>query len=522
MQALNVLLALITLLFIPSNNLFAQAGNLDMSFGNGGIVKQDITGNNDYGFASAIQTDGKILVAGFGNIDTLTYNDFVILRYQANGNLDSSFGINGLVKTDLSGGHDDQAMSICLQSDGKILVAGRSLISNAYDFAVARYLTNGTLDSTFDGDGKVITDLGGINDYGNCIRMQADGKIVLTGFSNAAGINRLTTVRYLSNGSLDSTFDNDGVVLTQVGQVYIDGQSMSIQPDGKIVACATTKFPGNEYDVLIVRYNSDGSLDQSFDNDGIVTADVCYHDDAYALAIQNDGKILVVGSSYDTVNITMGKNVMLMRFQSNGSVDSSFGIQGKVFTEVSNQADFANGVAIQSNGKIVVVGRSADGVSIFSIILVRYLSDGNLDNSYGTGGIVTTNLGNGHEYGQSICLQADGRIVVAGFYNQGGFNMFVARYLGDEVPTTVSQFSSTGLEISPNPFVSYIKIHSEIFLQNVQLTLYNMQGQKLYVRHNLAGNDFIIPRNQLVTGMYLLKLEEKNKLAQVFKVSIKD
>ncbi len=522
MHPLNYYLTLLSFLCIPFNNLFAQAGNLDVSFGNGGIVKQDITGNNDYGFASAIQADGKILVAGFGNIDTLTYNDFVVLRYQTNGNLDSSFGINGLVKTDLSGGQDDQAMSICLQTDGKIVVAGKSLISNAYDFSIARYLTNGTLDSTFDSDGKVTTDLGGINDYGASVKIQADGKIVLTGFSNAAGINRLATVRYLSHGSLDQTFDTDGIVYTQVGDVYIDGQSMAIQADGKIVACATTKFPGNEYDVLLVRYNSDGSLDQNFDNDGIVTTDVCYHDNAYALAIQNDGKIIVAGSSYDTVNITMGKNVMLMRYLPNGSVDSSFGNQGKVFTEVSNQADFANGVAIQSNGKILIVGRSADGVSEFSIILVRYLSDGNLDNSFGSGGTVTTNLGNEHEYGQSVNIQADGRIVITGFYSQGGYNMFVARYLGDETPTTVSQFSSTNLEISPNPFVSFIKIHSDVFLQDVQLTLYNMQGQKLYIQSNLVGNDFVIQRNQLVSGMYILKIEEKNKLAQVFKVSIRD
>lgn len=522
MQALNVLLALLSLFLIPSKNLFAQAGNLDNSFGNGGIVKQDITGNNDYGFTSAIQADGKILVAGFGHIDTLTYNDFVLLRYQVNGNLDSSFGINGMVKTDLSSGHDDQAMSICLQSDGKILVAGRSLISNAYDFAVARYHTNGTLDSTFDGDGKVITNLGGVNDYGSCVKIQSDGKIVLTGFSNAAGINRLATVRYLSNGSLDQSFDSDGMVFTQMGEVYIDGQSMSIQNDGKIVACATTKFPGNEYDVLLVRYNSDGSLDQGFDNDGIVTTDVCYHDDAYALAIQNDGKILVVGSSYDTVNITMGKNVMLIRFQPNGSMDSSFGIQGKVFTEVSNQADFANGVAIQSNGKIVVVGRSADGVSLFSIILVRYLIDGSLDNSFGSGGVVTTNLANGHEYGQSIGLQADGRIVVAGFYNQGGFNMFLARYLGDEPTGIYSSMSLNKIMMSPNPFSSSLNIHSEQWMHDVQLTLYNLQGQLIYRHVHVSGHDFTIPRNQIVAGRYILLFEEKNREVQQFNVMIQD
>lgn len=441
---------------------FSQAGLLDVTFGNAGIVRTDIANANDYGFSTVVQPDGKILVAGISFTDTVTYNDFVILRYKTNGSLDSSFGTNGIVTTTF-GSSDDEAWSMCLQVDGKIVVAGRALFTNHYDFAIARYNINGSLDNTFDGDGKVTTNLGGQNDYANCVKMQSDGKIVVTGFTNTNNIDQLTTVRYNSNGSLDATFDTDGIVITQVAKVYIDGQSMAIQSDGKIVASATVRFPTNEYDVLMVRYNTNGSLDSTFDSDGIVTTDMCYTDNALAIAIQNDGKIIVAGNSYDTINIAMGKNVLLARYNTNGTLDNTFNGNGKVFVEVTNQADFANAIAIQDNGKIIVAGRSADGVGDFKIILVRLNDDGTLDNTFNNDGLVITNMASAHEYGQGIAIQNDGKIIVTGFFNDGAtYDIFVARYLGDAPLQTDDIIPDPIITVFPNPCSTHLMLQSEI------------------------------------------------------------
>ena len=501
-----VLLFLITFNYLGTTKLQAQPGSLDWTFGGSGIVIQDIAGKNDYGFATAIQTDGKILTAGFGFIDTVTYNDYVLIRYKANGEVDSSFGTNGMTTTNFFTAGDDNVMSMCIQPDGKIIAAGKSLSpTHAYDFSLARYNSDGTLDNSFGTGGKVTTDISGFNDYGSCVKLQSDGKIVMAGYTYNGSYTALAVVRYNSDGTLDHSFDTDGIATVRCGDVYLDGQSLAIQNDGKIVASATTRFPTNEYDILVVRLNANGSPDSTFDHDGILSTDFCYHDDAYSVAIQADGKIIVAGASYDTVNIVMGKNVMLIRYKTDGSIDSSFGRNGKVITEVTNQADIAYAVTIQSNGKIVTVGHSSDGVSNFLIILTRYNPNGNLDSTFGINGLVITNMASQHEFGEAIALQADGKIVISGFVNDGSnFNMFTARYIGDVPNGFRENTSNNKLRVYPNPCSNVLFIESPTELDGASVYLLNINGQKVRETTNARGRTYTLDCDNVNDGVYVL------------------
>ncbi len=346
----------ILMILIMQIMLWGRAGDLDSTFGNDGKVTTDFGSSNDRAQSVAIQSDGKIVAAGFS--DNRNNSDFAVVRYDTDGSLDSTFGGDGIVTTAV-GGRDDTAYSIAIQNDGKIVAVGFSdNHRNNSDFAVVRYDTDGSLDSTFGGDGIVTTDFGrNNNDTAFSIAIQNDGKIVVGGKSNYNFI----VARYNTDGSLDSTFGWGGKVLTDVG-LDEHGCSVAIQNDGKIVA-AGSGWNGSDWEFAVVRYNTDGSLDSTFGSDGIVTTDFGGGwENSHSVAIQNDGKIVVGGeSNYDFI---------VVRYNTDGSLDSSFGGDGIVRTAVGSGYDSAQGVAIQSDGKIIAAGGRS-----YDFAVVRYLGD---------------------------------------------------------------------------------------------------------------------------------------------------
>ena len=212
------------------------------------------------------------------------------------GALDLPFGADGMVTTPIGPG-GDFASSMAIQADGKIVAAGYSWNGSDYDFALVRYNADGSLDTNFDGDGKLATDFGSSNDAAISVAIQADGKIVAGGYSQNAITSDFALARYNADGSLDTSFDSDGMLTTNFGSSNDAAISVAIQADGKIVAAGHSYIGGNGYFAL-TRYNPDGSLDTSFDGDGMLTTDFGSSDDvAYSVAIQADGKIVVAGSS---------------------------------------------------------------------------------------------------------------------------------------------------------------------------------------------------------------------------------
>lgn len=224
-------------------------GTLDTTFGTGGIVTADFanTGDNDFGKSVLIQSDGKILLVGHSEVNGSV--DFAAVRFTSNGTLDNTFGNAGKATADIGNNSSDLVVSATLQADGKILIGGSSYVNNERDFAIARFTANGSLDNTFGTGGKVTTDLG-VHDWGNSVAVQTDGKIVLAGYSEMSDHNELAVVRYNTNGSLDNTFGTSGKVTT-VFDVISNAVSVAVQADGKIIVAGTS-----DDDFLATRYYS--------------------------------------------------------------------------------------------------------------------------------------------------------------------------------------------------------------------------------------------------------------------------
>ena len=414
-------------------------GDLDNTFDGDGKVTTDFVNSDDYAFAVAIQSDGKVVVAGMSFYSSLW--DFALARYTFDGRLDGTFDGDGKVTTAV-GSSADAALSVAIQSDGKIVVAGYSDNGSNYDFALARYNSNGSLDTTFDGDGKVTTDFGNSGDVVHSVAIQSDGKIVVAGYRWNGSNGDFALARYNSNGTLDATFDGDGKVTTDFGNSEDAARSVAIQSDGKIVVAGTIAN-GSNSDFALARYNSDGSLDTSFDGDGKVTTDFGNSgDEVHSVAMQSDGRIVVAGSSWDGNNLDFA----FTRYNANGSLDTTFDGDGKVTTDFGNSEDEARSIAIQSDGKIVVAGRSWDG-SDWDIALTRYNSNGSLDTTFAFDGMVTTAVGNSADGAYSVAIQSDGKIVAAGYSDNGSNRDFaLTRYNVDfnQNPTDIS-LSSTSI-----------------------------------------------------------------------------
>lgn len=398
-----VLLSILLVIF-STNLLLASAGDLDPTFDGDGIVITDFTGAGGTAMALALQNDGKIVVAGEVNEGN---ENFAVARYNADGSLDSSFSGDGKVTTDFAGGNDS-ARDVAIQSDGKIVLAGRADVGSAV-FALVRYNPDGTLDNTFSGDGKVTTDFAGVGDEGRALAIQSDGKIIVAGYTHEGATRyNFAVARYNPNGSLDTNFSGDGMVTTDFATFEDLAFDVAIQSDSRIVVIGSSEDNVADYFGIAV-YNPDGSLGFKFTTDFSN-----FGEEAYSVALQPDGKIIIAGVASD--------DFALARYDSFGNLDNTFNGNGKVLTDFGGSHDGANSIAIQSDGMIVAVGYT-NGGSDFA--LARYNSDGSLDNSFGVNGKVVTNLLN---EANTVAIQTDRKIVVAGTGYDGDFT--VARYEG--------------------------------------------------------------------------------------------
>jgi uncharacterized delta-60 repeat protein len=316
------------------------------------------------------------------------------------GALDLSFGGTGKVATALSPIGHSYGTASAIQSDGKIVAAGYAYFGNDIDFAVSRYNADGSLDITFDGDGLVTTDIGDMSDFCYSVAIQNDGKIVLVGGTES--YSKIAVVRYNSNGSLDNTFDLDGILIATLPSISAQGYSTVIQSDDKILIAAQS-FNGANVDFSVVRINPDGSFDSTFDSDGIAIIDLIGDDLLYAMALQTDGKIVVAGTS--------SMNFAAIRLNTDGSLDTSFDTDGKVKTPVTIGDDIATALTIQTDGKIILAGITNAPGNLN--LLVRYNTDGSLDTTFDTDGmVITSNICS--VYG--VKVQTDGKIIAVGTY----------------------------------------------------------------------------------------------------------
>jgi uncharacterized delta-60 repeat protein len=415
----------------------AAAGDLDTSFGGDGKVTTDFFARPEAAFDVALQPDGRIVVAGAASPDDGSA-DFALARYNNDGGLDSNFGQNGRVTTDFLDIFD-QANAVAIQPDGKIVAAGISTDQQTGgDFALARYNIDGSLDESFGTAGKVKTDFFGSLDSGFGISIQQDGRILVAGVTVVNSPNSdFAVARYNTDGTLDNTFGNSGKVSTDFFGFSDVASDVILQQNGRIIVAGSAFNTASVGDFALVRYNTDGTLDNSFGAGGRVLTDFFgFSDRASGVDLQTDGRILVAGFA-NNLNVS-GLDFALARYTTDGILDPAFGSGGKVTTNFFANVESASDVEIQSDGRIVVAGFTtpSGGARGDDFALARYEPDGRLDSEFGDGGRITTDFSGGSDLASATAIQSDNRIVVVGqASNPGTDNDFaLARFASDPVP----------------------------------------------------------------------------------------
>ena len=462
-----------------------SAGDLDLTFGDG-TVTVDLPGSNsDTGLAVALQADGRLVVAA------LSDGDFAVTRYAPDGTIDAGFGAGGTARVEF--GKLDIPRDIAVDGEGRIVVAGYSAMSptrSGGDFAVARLTPAGQPDLAFDGDGRTTVDFGA-RDAAYGLALRPDNRIVLAGHTqpeqnNSIGHFAIAALR--ADGSPDPTFDGDGrytiainnvnaaasdVVIDAQGRLVIGGttgnttgalavarlladgahdgtfgggglivtpmvgvlRSLALAPDGKIVAGGQSGgFGGGVGDVLAVRYNPDGSLDSSFDGDGKAVVDVgpFSSDRGNAVAVGPDGSVFIAGTTDSG-----GLHTILVRLTPGGAPDTTFGGDGVV---TGGPMEF-HALALAPGGAAVAAGVTPDRGPFGSVdvLLARYIAAGSPDPSFGGGdGLVTTDIiGPAFNRARAVAVQADGKVLLGGEVESGNDRVTdfgIARLNADGTP----------------------------------------------------------------------------------------
>ena len=437
-----------------------------------------------------VQADGKIVIAGTADVDNVQQG--IIARYNADGTLDNSFN-GGSVTTQV--GDNAVFNDVIQQTDGKLVVAGTAELSTAQQYFVARYNTDGTLDTNFGYQG-ISTSVQGQSTTGTAIAQQADGKLVLVGVSAASNfIPRFFTTRLNGNGTIDTSFGLNGVVHTQNGNSAL-ATAVKIQPDGKILVSGTAQTSQ-----MTVRYNSNGTLDITFGNSGVSTVVVGSTSANNTSAVQTDGKIIIGGFA--------NNDFSLIRLNTNGTLDTTWGTAGRVLTPFPSTSE-VHAAVIQSDGKVIAAGYMDNQVA-----LARYTTTGVLDTTFGATGLITNQFGS-MSRALGAALQTDGKLVIAGSTPP---NLFVARHSSTGVMDT--SFGTVGVITIPTvcdtALCAYAQVYNtaEVNILNNDLFTFNANGAIQNITHDTASSttDIILEQDGIYWAVYII---EANSPANVY------
>ena len=458
-------------------------GDFDLTFGNGGYSVLSVNSLETFQHV-VVQDDQKIVAVGMSWNASFIASAYAV-RYTTSGALDMTFGNNGVFVQTLN--FEADIYSCVINSQGKIIMAGATTDYNNYKLLLIQLNANGTLDTSFGTNGivqqQVSTAPGYFEDFAYDVTLDADENILVAGTSyNDNSIVVPVVVRFTPSGVLDTSFGANGVATIPAGAGSSEFQCIQVQPDGKILAAGSFGNSLFWYVFLMVRFNEDGSLDTTFGEDGIIKFNYGNVDDeGYDMALTPDGKIVVAGYT-----ATAGYNfsTLLMQFTPDGVLDPSFGIGGTVEEDLDNY-DVAEGVLIQEDGKIIMAGTSGMGPpNSFDMAVWKYNADGSPDVTFGTNGLSSPTLSGFYVMGHEVAIQADGKLVIPGQVRTPNNvnHFFISRLhnslLGDVYNATFTVTdNSTGLPIE----------NAAVFMNNT--TLYtDLNGEVVFT--NLADGNY--------------------------------
>jgi uncharacterized delta-60 repeat protein len=411
----------------------AAAGSLDCTFDNWGWSSPSLpagvtysTGSQGFNVYSSGDQSGKLAWAGMSG--SYPNQKFLVLRLNSDGTLDTTFGGDGYANLVNWSGRDNHPTAVAALSDGKVVVSGYSILSgNDIRLAMARFNADGTLDTSFDSDGLVLLKIGDdsyITSWDDMV-VDSSGNIYVAGGITESSIQKATVVKLNSNGSLAGTWKVD--FSGGVGDIF---HAIALQSDGKIVAGGETNVSGSRQFAL-ARFQTDGSLDTTFSGDGLFTYGYSTYDIVYALGIQSDGKVVAGGMSG-----TSGVNYdfAVLRLTTGGGLDTTFSSDGIDVRDLNGINDSPRDLLVQSNDQIVIAGYAMKPSSTMDFVALRYTSSGSLDSNFGASGVLWLDYANNWDNGYDIEQQPDGKLVMSGYVSGGGSGIGFVRIHDTDIP----------------------------------------------------------------------------------------
>ena len=473
---------------------YGQEAFFDPTFGVGGKTIVPISSTSEGSFSSiALQPDGRIIAAG------IIMGKATIARFKENGTPDTSFATNGFY----TGPNYSRIYDLALQPDGKIVAAGNVMTSFGNDdFLAIRLTSSGSPDLTFGSTGIVNIEVSGYNDRCHSVALQGDGKIVMAGEGGSfkVGVSRLQ-----ATGIVDSSFGVNGVVV-DIGAAIL-GDGLAIAPDGKIVV-GGHGLATQDYALMVIRYSTDGTRDTSFDHTGLVYTIAGEPESNFgaSLSVQPDGKILMAGTGSFTPN---GANFVVVRYNSDGSLDPTFGSSGIAHVDVPGGNDALGRMYLKPDGKMLLVGSSESTSGKKDIAIACMKDNGIKDDLFGSAGAIVTAIRDISDYGADIVLQTDNKVVIAGtsFENIGSTwygEPAIARYMtivsGIDV---IVETENSRIVLYPNPASTETNVISPRSEKIVSICAFDSQGRKIELKIQVQGT---INIDQLPSGHYTFKI----------------